>query len=1026
MNYKVIRTEVSTHNIFDFEDSVSFWKSLFPELTSDVDFLAILKNLGEIKSYDDLYDIFINEKQNKYIIEAADYEIEYTNTIKKILEDIDKKINGWSGFFYPLILTYSYEFYQYINSSTVINNKKELFKSIIQNVSAKLFQMSFRVLVAETNNYRINNLLIGNDEYERAKYFKKFILTKEKNLEKIYSKYCVLSDLLVYCIENTFSFVKEIINNYKNDVKKIERVLNSGKTLGKIKFVELGVGDTHNSGRSVVKVIFENGELIYKPRNIDIESSFNKFISFFNDKHISNFLDIKIVNHVGFENHGWFNLISSKQCQTIEEVKSYYLRMGELLAIFYILGTTDLHSENIIAQGEYPIIIDLETLFSVGFVKKEIINETITNYIANKISKSVRSSAILPMNIRNKKLNTSADLSGLSMDNKQMSPFKSHFLIDADKDTISVVSDFSIMDGNNNIVLLNDEIKPSNEYIKFIIAGFKTVYDYICRHKEEIIAVIEESFADSEYRVLMRDTMTYSQLLTSSYHPDLLQSSLDRKIYFHRLYLDTSNDFHDVVKSEYCEMLKADIPLFNSRTTLKGLYSSNCQCGNDIIVEIALEKSKSIIMEMGENDYLFQERVINYSYSDVYRNSIFKTNFYFDDNKIVSIKKDEILSKIEQLAELIINNSILIGDKENRERSWLGYIEVEKSFRQLSPVGINVYDGNTGIALFFAALYNVTKKEKYRSYCIEILNPVQRYLKRFNPEIDKQNGFYNGYFGVIYSLTLVSKLINSKSYLDLSNKLISSITSENVSSNNFDIIMGNAGALLTLLRLNKHDEYDSLINILINSIFKEICVSEHGIYFGKEGYTGFAHGTAGISHLIYEQNKKDNNKDFKRVVSELIRFERNMFDYDNQNYKKDLINQTYDYKWCHGLPGILVNRLNLYKQGYRDNNIEREIKTGICGIKEKGFGFNYCLCHGDLGNLMILKKAALTMHDDNLVKAVELNSLNISDLIFNKIFNDDVFIKYSGFGLMTGLSGIGYSLLYLLFNDKEIPNILAL
>lgn len=480
-----------------------------------------------------------------------------------------------------------------------------------------------------------------------------------------------------------------------------------------------------------------------------------------------------------------------------------------------------------------------------------------------------------------------------------------------------------------------------------------------------------------------------------------------------------------MAKSEYYELIKGDVPLFNARTTEKELYSINSKFGNNIVVEGALEKSRSIIEQMGVTDYKFQERVINYSYSDLYRNSIFKTNFCFGEDKTINITEEEILLKIEKLAELIIDNSIVTGDGKNRERSWLGYIEVEKSFRQISPVGINLYDGNTGIALFFAALYYVTNKEIYRSYCIEILNPVQKYLNRFNLDFEIQNGFYNGYFGVIYSLRLVSQLINDNSYLDLSNKLLSKITCETVSSRYFDITTGNAGALLTLLRLNQNDQYEPLIKTLINSVLKEICWSEDGAYFGLEGYTGFSHGTSGVSHLIYAYSKRG-NKELKKIVSELIKFERNLFDSDRLNYKKSLTDQNCDYKWCHGLPGILVNRLILYNQDYRDENIEREIEICISGIKKNGFGSNYCLCHGDLGNLMILKKAASILNDDNLEQTVKSNSLIIANILFNKIFNDDVFVKYSGFGLMTGLAGIGYSLVYLLFNDKEVANILAL
>ena len=41
----------------------------------------------------------------------------------------------------------------------------------------------------------------------------------------------------------------------------------------------------------------------------------------------------------------------------------YFRRQGRSLALAPVLGAVDLHYENVIAAGEYPIIVDLETLF---------------------------------------------------------------------------------------------------------------------------------------------------------------------------------------------------------------------------------------------------------------------------------------------------------------------------------------------------------------------------------------------------------------------------------------------------------------------------------------------------------------------------------------------------------------------------------------------------------------------------------------------------------------------------------------
>lgn len=61
--------------------------------------------------------------------------------------------------------------------------------------------------------------------------------------------------------------------------------------------------------------------------------------------------------------YGWTEEVVRKECIDSEEVTNFYKRVGVLAATAYVLGIGDLHYENIIAHGEFPVIIDAETLF---------------------------------------------------------------------------------------------------------------------------------------------------------------------------------------------------------------------------------------------------------------------------------------------------------------------------------------------------------------------------------------------------------------------------------------------------------------------------------------------------------------------------------------------------------------------------------------------------------------------------------------------------------------------------------------
>ena len=66
--------------------------------------------------------------------------------------------------------------------------------------------------------------------------------------------------------------------------------------------------------------------------------------------------------------YGWEENIENKSCNTKEEIERYYFRLGIHLFLGYALGATDLHGENIVAHGEHPVIIDMETY--PGYITK--------------------------------------------------------------------------------------------------------------------------------------------------------------------------------------------------------------------------------------------------------------------------------------------------------------------------------------------------------------------------------------------------------------------------------------------------------------------------------------------------------------------------------------------------------------------------------------------------------------------------------------------------------------------------------
>jgi lantibiotic modifying enzyme len=58
--------------------------------------------------------------------------------------------------------------------------------------------------------------------------------------------------------------------------------------------------------------------------------------------------------------------VEHRACGTEEEAQRFFENSGKLLALAQCLGFNDGHQENVVACGEHPVLIDVETLFLKG------------------------------------------------------------------------------------------------------------------------------------------------------------------------------------------------------------------------------------------------------------------------------------------------------------------------------------------------------------------------------------------------------------------------------------------------------------------------------------------------------------------------------------------------------------------------------------------------------------------------------------------------------------------------------------
>src|SRR5699024_4317980 len=146
--------------------------------------------------------------------------------------------------------------------------------------------------------------------------------------------------------------------------------------------------------------------------------------------------------------------------------------------------------------------------------------------------------------------------------------------------------------------------------------GFYFVYKWILENKDLYLNLVKRFFDGVNSRVIIKPTFLYAQLLSISYHPDLLRNSIHRNIFFNRIGLAQSFiDNKNIPNNEYLDLLACDIPYFSINSNELVLRNSQ----NEIIPGIKLRNSpiKTVINkidEMNLEDMEFQSKIIDFTF----------------------------------------------------------------------------------------------------------------------------------------------------------------------------------------------------------------------------------------------------------------------------------------------------------------------------------------------------------------------------------------------------------------------------
>lgn len=203
-------------------------------------------------------------------------------------------------------------------------------------------------------------------EEEFIKYIDEFLGDKQRTY-LFYGEYPALARVLATRLGFACEMIEEFISAVNDSTEQIAKMFALVSPMDITK-IEVGKGDSHDHGKTVIQFQIQEKSLIFKFKNLEIGERFNALLTYLEglDPTLS-FYKIKRIVQPTFTIE---ERVAHQECRDEDEVTKFYQEYGQLLAIVYWLGSTDLHMENVIASGAHPVLIDVETLIRPEMFKQ--------------------------------------------------------------------------------------------------------------------------------------------------------------------------------------------------------------------------------------------------------------------------------------------------------------------------------------------------------------------------------------------------------------------------------------------------------------------------------------------------------------------------------------------------------------------------------------------------------------------------------------------------------------------------------
>jgi len=799
----------------------------------------------------------------------------------------------------------------------------------------------------------------------------------------LFKKHPLLQGELDGCTHHFTAAMKELFWRVESQLSQISACFMNGHEAGQLTDFSADAADAHNGGRFTAQLTFEGGKILYKPRDCRGDVLFYEMVS-------AHFADMSSAPKclTVDDAYGFCEFIENQPAETAAEAENFYYGMGGLCAVIQMVGSCDMHMENLLAHGRYPVPVDLETIFAAAYQTADHASAKREGFFSD-LHLSLYESGMIPVR--------------------------------QDKKNYSPLTDLS--ERNRCAPVINGVKQSVCNYQEPFFEGFREGYRRCIANRDDFAAWIGR-FGETAVRKVLRNTVDYYRCLKYICTTEDTHETAEEKL---KKTLKVATKFpyeNAIIDDEIQSLLKGDIPYFSGLGCDDALYSKNGLVQKKALEQAPVAAAQTRLARMNEDELHFEEMLMRQSFASVIVKCEERSPLQIPAEQPIS--GADAMEEAQQIFQELEANMLYAPSGDAR---LMGLVS-EELFGPLPPT---LGFGIGGVGVFCAALSAVTKNEDVKNRAAHMAHLCARHLETDAAELFQKGIKENGRLylgedagagGSLISFALMAQYLDLPEYFECGLSILRFLQECDLETvTETDRNSGLSGLVSAICRFPAYRNSEEGRQLVLRCIKRLRALrtfrTEKGVFWQtlkpKRLISGAAHGLAGIARAFYDAYAMLGDERDLETARELMEQEHFLY---NENLKtwpdfRETARPVMAmHGYCSGAPGMGLMLLGIKEKDlpYWQEDMERVIHA--CTTWPLLDRDHLCCGNAAVVNFLFsagdqLKRPELTQKGLAILEAMRVRKNAVG---FYTYFSQDVepFFLPS---LFYGAAGIGYTML---------------